>query len=535
MSKIICYEYFNIIYDISKGDKVMKKRIAIMFAVIAVLLCTGIAGYSVYAAATTDNDTISKGVYIDTVDVSEMTKEQAIEAMNSYIAKRESKALTVKVDEHIVAVKLEELGYGVAENNIIEEALEVGKSGNLIKRYKEIKDTKEKGLTFNIEFTLSDILLRDLVEVKCSQFNIPAENATVTRKDGVFIVAEHVVGRKVIVDETIEKIKSNILNNWDGEDITIDAVVIDDIPQYQKDSLEKIDTVLGSFETYFASSSASRATNVAVGAKFIDGTVLYPGEIFSAYEHLSPFTVNNGYATAGAYSQGMVIDSVGGGICQVSSTLYNAVLRAELEIVERAAHSMSVSYVKPAMDAAIAGTYKDLKFKNNLSTPIYIQGYTVGRTIYFNIYGEETRDIEKRKVEFVSEVTDTIPAPKEVVTEDPTMPTTYRKVTQSSHTGLKAKLYKVVYEDGKEVSRELINSSSYAATPAYVIVGTKEEVTDEDIENKGKTLKKPKVPKDDQVDIKEPEEDYEDEPIDEPIDNVSVDEIIDDGNLENIE
>lgn len=508
----------------------MKKRMAIMFAVIVLLLCTGIATYRVYAMANTDNGAISKGVYIDTVDISGMSKEQATEAMNEYIAKRENKTLTIKVDDNEIKTKLKDLGYAVVENNIIDEALAVGKSGNLIKRYKEIKDTKEKGLTFHIEFTLSDAILQGLVEEQCTEFNVESQNATIAREDSAFIVGDHVVGRKVIVDETVEKIKSNILNNWGGEDIVLEAVVIDDVPLYQKETLEKIDTVLGSYETHYSSSSASRAGNVSVGAKFIDGTVLYPGEVFSAYEYLSPFTIANGYSTAGAYSQGMVIDSVGGGICQVSSTLYNAVLRAELEIVERSAHSMSVSYVKPAMDAAIAGTYKDLKFKNNLSTPIYIQGYTVGRTLCFNIYGEEIRDTESRKVEFVSEVVDTIPAPKEVVTEDPTQPTTYRKVTQSSHTGMKAKLYKVIYEEGKEVSRVLINSSSYAATPAYVTVGTKEETEETiDLDEKdqnNKTPKNPKTPKSpkDESDLDEPVDDIE-EPIEEPIDSVSEDEV----------
>ena len=85
------------------------------------------------------------------------------------------------------------------------------------------------------------------------------------------------------------------------------------------------------------------------------------------------------------------VQSYGGGVCQVSTTLYNAVLKAELEVTQRSNHSMIVTYVKPSMDAAIAGDYKDLKFVNNLDAPIYIEGYTVGKDIYFNIYGQETR------------------------------------------------------------------------------------------------------------------------------------------------
>lgn len=478
-------QYYNKFWH-EKGENHMKKKIYIFVAIILLLVSGGVTAFGIHALASTNKDNISKGVFIDTVDIGGMTKDQATKAVEDYILERESKTLTIKVDDNTIVSTLKDLGYKPDPNSYIEEALMVGKSGNLIKRYKEIKDTEAEGLVYTLEFSLDDNKLNDLVNKKCSKFNIPSKNASMKRENGNFLITDHEIGRKVVVDETIEKIKSTILTKTDENDITMEAVVIDDVPQYKKDSLEKIDNVLGSFQTTYNSSSASRANNLAVGAKFIDGTVLYPGEIFSAYEYLTPFTIENGYSTAGAYSQGMVIDSIGGGACQVSSTLYNAVIRAELEIVERAAHSMSVGYVKPSADAAIAGTYKDLKFKNNLETPIYIQGYTVGRTITFTIYGEETRDTQRRRIEFVSEVESTTQPPKEVITEDPTKPITYRKVTQSAHTGLKAKLYKVIYEDGEEISRVLINSSSYAAAPAYVIIGTMEEEEEEEKKDKDK-------------------------------------------------
>ena len=123
----------------------------------------------------------------------------------------------------------------------------------------------------------------------------------------------------------------------------------------------------------------------------VDGLVVYPGETISVSEAIGPTTAENGYYPAGSYENGTTVETYGGGICQVSTTLYNAVIRAELEIVTRAAHSMIVSYVEPSMDAAIADGIKDLQFKNNQETPIYIEGYTSGGIIYFNIYGKETR------------------------------------------------------------------------------------------------------------------------------------------------
>ena len=100
----------------------------------------------------------------------------------------------------------------------------------------------------------------------------------------------------------------------------------------------------------------------------------------------------NGYANAAAYENGQVVDSIGGGVCQISTTLYNAALLAEMEIVQRQNHSMIVTYVDPSNDAAIAGTYKDLKIKNPYDTPIYIEGYTSGKKpdVYHLWQGDQT-------------------------------------------------------------------------------------------------------------------------------------------------
>ena len=124
-------------------------------------------------------------------------------------------------------------------------------------------------------------------------------------------------------------------------------------------------------------------------------------ETLSGYECMQPFTTANGYATAAAYQGGQVVDSIGGGVCQIATTIYNMALQAELEIAQRQNHSMIVTYVKPSMDAAIAGTVKDIKITNNYSTPIYVEGYTEGRKLTFTCCGKETRPAN-RKVEYVS-------------------------------------------------------------------------------------------------------------------------------------
>ena len=180
-------------------------------------------------------------------------------------------------------------------------------------------------------------------------------------------------------------------------------------------------------------------------------------------------TAAGGYELAGAYENGQPVQSYGGGVCQVSTTLYNAVLKAELEVTQRSNHSMIVTYVKPSMDAANAGDYKDLKFVNNLYAPIYIEGYTVGKDIYFNIYRQETRP-SNRKVTYESEVvSEEDPGTQFVATGDAVGSIS---TTQGKHMGYVARLWKIVTVDGVEQSRDAINKSTYKSSPKIVNVGT---------------------------------------------------------------
>ena len=184
----------------------------------------------------------------------------------------------------------------------------------------------------------------------------------------------------------------------------------------------------------------------------------------------APYTEENGYAMAPSYENGEVVDSMGGGICQVSTTLYNTLLLSEVEIVERYAHSREVSYVDPSMDAAIAGDIKDLKFRNNKETPIYIEAVLSDGNLRFNLYGKETRPAE-RTVEFESESLETIESDeKTYVATDDRIGKIYTK--GSGRTGLTAQLWKIIYENGEEVSRETVNYSQYSASGETIAVGT---------------------------------------------------------------
>lgn len=444
-----------------------------IFSAILLITISFLYGGTTKEVFAQNNTTICKGVFIDQVDVSLMTGEQARAAVSEYVESLRNKRVAVMVGNNIIQTDLRNLGYTTDYSDAVMQALRFGKSGNLIKRYKELKDIEQGSVVLPLAYTFDNQKIIDWIGTNVSAYNIAPVNASISRENGVFKYTDEIVGSKVNIEQT-SQIVSDAINNWIRQDIIVEASMEEDMPLYTRANVELCNTILGSFTTDYSSSAAGRASNLANGARLINNLVLYPGDVFSAYKVLTPFTEDNGYYIAGAYLNGQVVDSVGGGACQVTTTLYNAVLAAELEVVERMPHSMTISYVDLSRDAAIAGTYKDFKFKNNTDAPIVIEAATKNRKISFKIWGHETRDTKNRRVEYETKIISKTNPPADKITEDPTKPKTYRKVTQSAHTGYKAQLYKIVYENNREVSRTLVNTSTYKAEPQYVTIGTKE-------------------------------------------------------------
>ncbi len=437
-------------------------------------------GITVYALNGAMDGTICDGVYVNAIPLGGMTEQEAEQTLNEYVDGLKATTVSFSIDGQKETTTLGELGFQADSHTFIQEAAAVGKTGNLIQRYKDIKDVEEETMQFEMTFTIDDAAIRTYVEGLQEKYSVEGKNAELERKNGKFIVTPHVNGRKVDVEGNISQLQAAI-GQWNKTDpIQLELAVEEDRPQYTEEDLKKIDTILGSYTTEYYSANAGRSQNVENGARLVNGSILYPGDVLSVDEKLRPYTIENGYGLGGAYVAGEVVDSIGGGICQVSTTLYNAVLYAELEVVERKNHSMTVNYVPLSRDAAIAGDYKDLKFRNNLDLPIYVEGIAGGGRITFNIYGCETRDVKNRRIEFESKTTAVRQPGEDVVKEDPTKPTSYEEVTQNAFTGYSAELYKLTYENDKLVSRELVNSSYYNASPRYVTKGTKEEEDEKD-------------------------------------------------------
>lgn len=415
---------------------------------------------------------IRDGIYIGDVNVSGMSYKQAINSVNEYVESLSQRQLALEsINEHISVCTLADLGIKWSNKDVVIDAIGVGKGGNLIAQYKTICDLKKDPKRFDLSLEYDREKIAQVVEEEAEKTNIKPTNAQIERVDGHFVIKNKGnAGVEVNVAKSVSDIVT-ALDNIGDDDLYVMLSTDVSESNIDEDALSQMTDILGSYTTSFKTSSADRSGNVKTGCNHVNGTILYPGQQFSMYGTVSPFTEENGYFMAGSYLNGMVVESLGGGICQVSSTLYNAVIRAELQVDERSPHSMVVTYVDLSSDAAIAGTYKDFKFTNNTEYPIYIEGYTTDeKKITFNIYGKDTRP-ENRTVEFESvELAKEEPEGEKIIA-DPSQPVGFIS-TQSAHIGYSGELWKIVKENGVEVDRIKLNKSHYNSSPRTATVGT---------------------------------------------------------------
>lgn len=416
-----------------------------------------------------EHTVVPQGISVNGEDLSGTDMNSLGTELERISQKLSAGKITLSIDGNAVETSLKDLGITLDLKKTEEQIRSVGRKGNIVVRYKELKDAEREGLSLGFSLQWEEAAAVSVLNKICGKYEEPAVDYGLKRENGQFQVIEGKAGYQVSKKEAREAILAELEKTWDGSDITIDLALVETEPKGSGDELAQVKDMLGECTTSYASSSSSRAKNVERGASLVNGTVLYPGEQCSFYELVAPIELDNGYFMAPSYASGQVVESAGGGICQVSTTLYGSLLQAELEVNERSNHSMIVTYVEPAMDAAIAGTAKDLKFTNNLSAPIYIEGETGGRKITFRIYGLETRPANRR-IEY-----------KSIVLEDkePTVQLVANweagagsiSTIESPHRGCKAKLVKYVYVDEQQVEEKDINSSSYKMTPKKISVG----------------------------------------------------------------
>lgn len=282
-------------------------------------------------------------------------------------------------------------------------------------------------------------------------------------------IVPHVDG----VSFDIADVRRQLAQAGEGEEWTVDYTITP--PETTTEALEAVlfQDVLGEAYSY-VSGTSSRASNVALAASFCDGLILMPGDEFSYNGTVGKRSVDRGFKPAPAYVNGETVDEVGGGICQVSSTLYYATLRARLEIVERRNHSYAVGYVPDGMDATVAWNAIDFRFQNNTDYPIMLELTMEGRNLTVRVLGTDT---EGYTVKLWNKTLATYPY-ETIEEEDPTLQPGESKVRTTGYTGRKVEVYRAVYDqEGNLISSDLVTTDTYKTRNKVVLVGPKAEET----------------------------------------------------------
>ena len=474
-----------------------KKGLLITLLIIIFILIFLIIGSTIFGLINMNSDKIVKGVKINNTDLSNLTKEQAVQLLESNFNNSENNIITIKHGDYTSQINVGEIGGSFDVQTAVNLAYNIGRESDIVHNNFKTLETMFKGENIQLNSSYNDELMEkksdeisiELPDLATDSSYVISENKLIIKnsKDGIKIQKEK-FKQDVInafgstqkeIELPVEKAERNIIDidaihdeiykepvnayyttnpykvfkEEDGLDFAISVdqakqMLLEDKPEYEielktlkpqitVESLndEAFPNILGTFTTTYGTADTGRNTNIAIAAKSINSAVVMPGEVFSYNDLIGECSTRTGYQTSTIYLNGQLSTGVGGGICQVSTTLYNAVLRANLEIVQRRNHSLEVTYVPAGQDAMVNIGTSDFKFKNNRDYPVKVVAFVGPGSITCQIKGLS------------------LPTEYEVKLES--------KTIEKTETRKKVETYKVLYLNGREVSRTWLSTDTY--------------------------------------------------------------------------
>lgn len=415
-----------------------------------------------------NRQTFYAGTTVEGVDVSNMTLDQAIEYWKTNIEPGyENRTVTLSNGQTYTA---QSFGYSSDYQTVLANAYSAGRSGSLVERYQALSTRVDQPANYEVTRRLYNAqLIADCASALASGIDTAAQDAKIQSFDlssYAFTFSDSVAGKKL----NTESLKADIaraLENGGGA-VTLNVQTIE--PSVRKEDIASEYGMIAYAVTNASSSSSNRLSNIRLALQLINGTRLAPGETFSFNDTVGKRTTERGFKLATAYSSGEITEDVGGGICQVSTTLFNAVVKADMQIDERHNHSLTVAYVDKGKDAAVNWKSQDLKFTNTSEDDVYLVCVlTDDKRVRIGVFGKllpngETIEIEAQTTGTIDY--DTVYQPSLSLAPGTT------NVTQKGKNGYTAVAYKVRKDaNGNTISRELLCKSSYKATNQLIEYG----------------------------------------------------------------
>ncbi|NLJ41449.1 MAG: hypothetical protein GX352_07575 [Clostridiales bacterium] len=473
----------------TKARKNIWGTIFLVFILLALIAAISVAAVYIYQIL--NIETFYEGVFVDGIPLADMTKEEGLSKIWEHNQPDLDKMQIVLTHEdQRWEYDYKDINGQINVEEVIDMAYLVGREGTVVERLKEIYNLTKEEKRFETILTYDVSLLQDEIESIAHEINEDYIDATIEfhpdQKDK-FSFTPDKAGKGMLTSETMEELIARV-DAGDFSDYEIPIEVLE--PTYTLEELKTWTSRIGYYSTPLKDSTANRVHNIKLSSKAYYNLRLEPGDVFSLNDATGPRDLKHGYRMASVIKDGnRYEDEAGGGNCQTSTTLYGAVVRADLEIVERYPHSIPSSYTPIGTDATVNYPYADFKFKNNMDTPIFITRYFAGNSLHVEVYGKQSEEFDEVKlISWEISRTDT---PEYKTVDDPDMYEGETKTEIVSRPGIKAVSYRVYYKDGQEINRVKEDDSSYRRNVGLKRVGTKKKPGDAE-SDKPEESEKPK-------------------------------------------
>lgn len=396
----------------------------------------------------TTSKVMSEGTKVDDLDLSDMPVPDAIIKIDQWAKDKLEQTRVLLYNETEIPITLKDIGVDLDTQKIIEGT------------------QRTPGTALPSVLKVDSLKASQALQEKLQKFNRPAKDASYKIENDKVVIAPEESGRTVVLDQLISVIQKVPLGEV-PERIGIPVVEVPASVTTEAIKTLAFDTVIGEFTTKFAVKEKNRSMNLTAAAKAVDCKIIGPGETFSFNDTVGPREPETGYKDAYVIVNGEYVQGTGGGVCQVSSTLYNAVLLGNLGVVERVPHAVAVSYVPTGQDATVNYPNIDFKFKNDTASLIYLRTDVKTGVLTFRIWGKKTdksvrieRQVEK-EMNYRTE--------KRL---DPNLPAGRIVQEQKGTKGIVVKTWKVVRDGSGNETKQFLARDSYAPANQILRVGS---------------------------------------------------------------
>jgi vancomycin resistance protein YoaR len=436
----------------------------VIFALVNVFLMFTYGGV---LATSYFGSTINAGVKVNGILLEGLNKDEALRVLSQTFVERPNQQVTFQVGEHKYLYSYKELGIRVNLLKSVQEALDFGRKGPVQDRYKEISLARGGKVDLQLLFDIDHSVLKEKIDELAGKIDIAPEDAGLAvGNDGALQVINEQPGLKIDRQQLLEELTKA---EFSGP-VIIKLNPISISPKITTGQIQKMapTETISEATTTFDPSNLTRKENLRVAANMINNKIFAPGEVISFNKVIGPRAVERGFKEANVIVNGKFVPGVGGGICQVSSTLYYSVLKANLKVVNRSNHSLKVGYLPAGLDATISGNEIDFKFQNTTPGYIMIKAQVTGAKLTIKLLG--VPEAKKYEVKVISKLLATIPN-NFITIPDNGLLIGQEEVVLKGQPGYKAHVTRELWQNGKLVQSETISNDNYKPQDRIVHVG----------------------------------------------------------------